>query len=94
MLIQFVIILAFLFPSIGQARGAAFKSTKQFAEKIDLNRASVEDLLELPGVGVVLAERIVTYRRKHGPFKRSQDVIIVRGMSARRFRQIAHLIRI
>ena len=41
-----------------------------------------------------LASRIVEHRRRHGPFKRPQDVVIVRGMSAKLYRRIAHLIRI
>ena len=60
--------------------------------RIDLNRATVEELMTLPGIGATLAARIIDHRRLHGPFRRPQDVIIVRGMSARRYRQIAQLI--
>jgi competence ComEA-like helix-hairpin-helix protein len=60
--------------------------------RVDLNRATVEELMKLPGIGATLAARIVEHRRLHGPFRRPQDVIIIRGMSARRYRQIAHLI--
>ncbi|MBS1787316.1 MAG: helix-hairpin-helix domain-containing protein [Acidobacteria bacterium] len=49
--------------------------------------------MRLPGVGPGYAARIITYRQKHGNFKRPQDIIIVRGFSAKRYRQIAHLIR-
>lgn len=63
-------------------------------ERIDINTAPVEELQRLPGVGPTLASRIVEHRRRHGPFKRPQDVIIVRGMSAKLYRRIAHLIRI
>ena len=50
--------------------------------------------MRLPGIGPTLAARIVEHRSKHGLFKRPQEIIIVRGMSARRYRQIAHLIHI
>ena len=63
------------------------------AERLNLNQATVDDLMELPGIGPVLAQRIVEHRRKYGSFRRPQDVIIVRGMSARRYRRIANLIR-
>jgi len=63
-------------------------------ERIDINTASVEELQRLPGVGPALASRIVEHRGKHGPFKRPQDVIIVRGMSAKLYRRIAHLLRV
>ncbi len=64
------------------------------AIRLDLNRATTDELERLPGIGRVLALRIVEHRRKHGYFKRPEDIIIVRGMSARRYRVIAHLIRI
>jgi competence ComEA-like helix-hairpin-helix protein len=62
--------------------------------RINLNTAPVEELMRLPYVGQAVANRILEYRRKHGPFKRPQDVIIIKGLSANRYRHIAHLIRI
>jgi competence protein ComEA len=73
---------------------AASISRSQNEERIDINTASVEELRRLPGVGPAIASRIVEHRRRHGPFKRPQDVIIVRGMSAKLYRRIAHLIRV
>lgn len=63
-------------------------------ERIDLNRATAEELQRLPAIGPVLARRIVEHREKHGPFKRPQDVIAIRGVSAKRYRQIAHLLMV
>lgn len=62
-------------------------------DRLDINTATLEELVQLPGIGPVLASRIIEHRRKHGRFRRPQDIIIVRGMSAGRFRPIAHLIR-
>lgn len=56
---------------------------------VNLNTATAAQLETLPGIGPGLAQRILEYRRKHGPFKRPQDLIIVRGFSAKRFRQLA-----
>jgi competence ComEA-like helix-hairpin-helix protein len=67
---------------------------RQEAERININTASAEEFMRLPGIGPGLAGRMIEYRRKHGRFKRPQEIIIVRGMSAKRYRQIAHLIRI
>ena len=61
-------------------------------ERLDLNQATVAELQRLPGIGPVLAGRIVEHRRKHGPFKRPPEIIAVRGLSARKYRQIAHLL--
>jgi competence ComEA-like helix-hairpin-helix protein len=66
----------------------------QAQERININTASAEELTRLPYVGQTVAQRILTYRRKHGNFKRPQDLIIIKGLSAKRYRQIAHLIRI
>ena len=35
---------------------------------LDINTAAVDELDTLPGIGAVLAERIVAYREAHGPF--------------------------
>jgi competence ComEA-like helix-hairpin-helix protein len=73
---------------------AASISHFQNEERVNINTASIEELQRLPGVGPALASRIVEHRRRHGAFKRPQDVVIVRGMSAKLYRQIAHLIRV
>jgi competence protein ComEA len=41
---------------------------------LDLNRASAQDLEALPGVGPALAQRIIDYRKAHGPFKNIEDL--------------------
>lgn len=47
---------------------------------IDLNRASAAELEELPGVGPVLAGRIVVYRDLNGPFGAVEDLLDVGGI--------------
>jgi len=74
------------------AAASTFRSQRE--ERIDINTASVEELRRLPGVGPALASRIVEHRRRHGPFKRPQDVVVVRGVSAKLYRRIANLIRV
>jgi competence protein ComEA len=49
------------------------------AAKIDLNTAGVEELQTLPGIGPALARRIVEHRREHGPFRRVEDLLEVKG---------------
>ncbi len=48
--------------------------------KVDINRAGVEALSGLPGVGVVLAGRIVSHREAHGPFGAVEDLLDVPGI--------------
>jgi competence protein ComEA len=59
------------------------------SECINLNTANVEQLKELPGVGEVLARRIVDYRRRNNRFRRAEDIIIIEGFSERKYRAIA-----
>ena len=47
---------------------------------LDLNRATAQDLDALPGLGPALAQRIVDYRKAHGPFKKIEDLSEVSGI--------------
>ncbi|MBQ7262541.1 MAG: helix-hairpin-helix domain-containing protein, partial [Synergistaceae bacterium] len=48
--------------------------------RIDINRATAEELTQLKGVGPLLAERIVEHRERHGPFDSVEDLLQVRGI--------------
>jgi competence protein ComEA len=50
------------------------------AYQIDLNMADRAELLQLPGVGESLAQRILSYRREHGRFRSVEDLRRVRGI--------------
>src|SRR5215813_14118362 len=53
--------------------------------RININTASARELEGLPGIGKGLAERIIEYRQKYGPFRRPEHLIMVRGISEHRF---------
>ena len=55
-------------------------SQQQEVEKININKASVEELTQLKRIGPKYAERIVEYREAHGPFEQPEDVMKVRGI--------------
>jgi competence ComEA-like helix-hairpin-helix protein len=55
---------------------------------ININTASAAEFDRLPGIGPVLAERIVTHRQENGPFRRPEHLMMVRGISDRKFREI------
>jgi len=50
------------------------------ARKVDLNIAPVEELVRLPGIGEVLAGRIVAYREAHGRFASIDELVAVSGI--------------
>ena len=68
------------------------KETK--APVLDINRASAEDFAELPGIGPKLARSIVAYRKRHGPFRRTEDLIAIHGMGARKWRAIRSRLKV
>ena len=53
-----------------------------------LNAADAALLMELDGIGEVLASRIVEYRAQHGPFAHLEDLLEVEGIGPARFQAI------
>lgn len=52
-------------------------------DKININTASVEELVKLNKVGKKYAQRIVEYRETNGPFKRPEDILKVKGIGSK-----------
>lgn len=69
-------------------------SSSERAALININTASAQQLEKLPGVGDGIAERIVAYRQQYGPFRRAEHLLMVRGISDRKFRQLQALITV
>ena len=63
-------------------------------QQVNVNAASAEELERLPGVGPALAARIVEHRERHGPFRRVEHLLIVRGMSESRLRALGGRVRV
>jgi len=61
---------------------------------LDVNQASAEDFQKLPGIGPELARRIVRYRQEHGPFRRVEDLLAVRGIGPRKWRGLRPHLRV
>ena len=59
---------------------------------LNINIASAAELEQLPGVGKVIAERIVSYREQYGRFRRPEELMMVNGVSDRKFREIRAMI--
>lgn len=59
---------------------------------IDLNRATADQLEELPGVGPVLAGRIVDHRDANGPFTEVGQLRDVAGIGEKTFQDLADLV--
>lgn len=61
---------------------------------IDINRADAEQLTALPGIGEVLAGRIVAYREENGNFLSTQELQNVEGIGEKRLNAILDLITV
>ena len=62
--------------------------------RININLATSQQLQMLPNIGDVLAERIVTYRSKHGPFDTVDDLTLVDGIGEKRLEALRQYITV
>jgi len=60
---------------------------------VDLNRAGERELDRLPGIGPVLARRIVAHRERHGPFHSPDELLAVPGIGPRLLERIRPHVR-
>lgn len=60
---------------------------------IDPNRATLESFMELPGVGPVLARRILEDRSRNGPYRRAEDLLRVAGIGPATLRRLRPYLR-
>jgi competence protein ComEA len=79
--------------AITNSKGVRVSTTKR-SGPININRATVGDFDSLDGIGPVIANRIVTYRKTHGPFITVEDLQKVSGIGAAKFAQIKSKIRV
>ena len=70
------------------------KAAKPQAIAIDINKATVHDLQELPGIGPSLAKQIVAYREKNGPFRRVEDLMVIKGVGFKKWKKIKPLVKV
>jgi len=69
----------------GQSREVA-------AFTVDLNDGTLAELEHLPGIGPILAGRIVAHRTSHGAFRRIEDLALVPGIGKKRLEQLRPLV--
>jgi comEA protein len=61
---------------------------------ININTATVEELITLPRIGPKIAARIVDYRKQHGNFTVKKDLTKVKGIGPKTFEKLRHLITV
>ena len=71
-------------PEIVKASAKSTSAAKaDFA--VDINTATLEQLMSLEGIGVVKAQAIIDYRREHGKFEQIEDITKVKGIGIKTF---------
>jgi len=55
---------------------------------VNLNTATLTELMQLPRVGPRTAQRIIDFRQEHGPFRRPEDLMGVKGIGEKTFQKL------
>ena len=80
---------------------AACSSRLEFEEQrvesspdaININTSSADDLERLAHIGRTTADAIVQFRAENGPFRRVEHLMLIRGVSEKRFLELRPLLR-
>ena len=62
------------------------------AQSVNVNTATVAQFEALPGIGPSMAQRIVAYRDKNGPFKKLEDLMNIQGIGEKSFLKLRPLL--
>lgn len=66
----------------------------KIGKKININSSYSADLQLLPGIGKVMAERIIDYREQNGDYKMIEEIMSVKGIGQKKFDKIKNLISV
>ena len=74
---------------------SAYRETKESADgKVNLNTADEALLCTLPGIGESRAKSIIAYRKEHGAFQKTEDVMKVSGIKEAAFTKIKEYVTV
>lgn len=62
--------------------------------RLDLNRATAGELESLPGIGTVLAQRVIAFRESVGRFQKIEDLRGVKGIGAKKFERLKSFVMV
>jgi competence protein ComEA len=78
----------------GQQPAAPAGAKAAVSQKLDLNSASVADLVGVPGIGPRTAQAIVDLRTKKGSFTALEDLLRVAGIKEKKLAQLAQYLEV
>lgn len=54
-------------------------------QKVNINTATLEELMSLDGVGEKVAQKVLAFRKANGPFQKPEDLMMVKGIGQKMF---------
>ena len=87
-----VVLTALLAPALTVASTSAQEQAAAQKSTINLNTATIDQLMTLPGIGRKTAERILEHRTKTGGFKKIEELMNVKGIGEKSFLKIKPLV--
>ena len=66
----------------------------RFARQVNVNRASLEELMRVPYIGEKTARKILSYRKEHGAFKDLQQIKMMQGIYPNSFEKMKCYLKI
>ena len=84
----------YVYPAALSGNGGVTRPAIRKNGPIMINRATVKDFESLDGIGPVLANRIINYRKSNGPFTAIEDLLKVPGIGQSKFAQFKEKLRV
>ena len=89
-----LVVLLLLGSAVPGHAASAAKAKASPDNPVDINKATVESLTTVPGIGKVTAERIVKWRETNGPFRRVEDLMKVKGIADKTLEKLRPYIKV
>ena len=84
----------YVYPAALSGSGGVNRPAIRKNGPIMINRATIKDFESLDGIGPVLANRIINYRKSNGPFTAIEDLLKVPGIGQSKFAQFKEKLRV
>lgn len=86
-----------LFGGCGQNAANPLETVQNVVESspqaVNLNAATAGELEKIPGIGEETAKKIIEHREKYGKFRRVEHLMLVRGISDKKFRELRSFVK-
>lgn len=89
-----LMLLWFSFSCIQKVRKNAENQQKLSPQAINLNLATISELESLPGISEETAKKIIEYREKNGGFRRVEELLLIKRVSDKKFRELRPFIKV